>query len=139
VTVVGRRVRVVASAIVFALVVAGSLWGSDDDFPFGPFRMYATAARTDGVVSTPFLVLVDADGTELRPRSDVFGLRPAELEGRYPDFRADPTLLGSLAAAYESRVPDTDIVEARLQRRRRQLDDGRVVAESTDVVAVWHE
>ncbi len=134
----GRRVRTVATAVVLALTVSGSLWGGDDDFPFGPFRMYATRARTDGVVSTPYLVLVDADGNELRPRSDVFGLRPAELEGRYPRCRADPSLLGALAAAYAERPPGVAIVEARLHRRRRQLDDGRVVGESSDVVAEWH-
>src|SRR5918993_875082 len=38
---VGRMVRVVVTVIAGALLLAGTVWGTDDHFPFGPFSMYA--------------------------------------------------------------------------------------------------
>ncbi len=133
-----RRWRAVVTAVALVLLLAGSLWGQDDHFPFGPFRMYARASRPDGQVSTPFLVAVRADGTEEQVRSDVFGLRPAELEGQYPRLRAQPELLGALAAEYEARTPgEPPVVELRLMRRVRDLVDFEVVRETVREVAVW--
>jgi hypothetical protein len=124
---------------VIALLVLTSAVGSDDDFPFAPFRMYARATRSTGVVATPFLIGVDASGDRQEIRSAAFGLRPAELEGQYQRFRNDPELLGVLAGAYEARHPDVDLVELRLMRRRRHLVDSQVVSESSRVVATWRE
>lgn len=128
-----------ATVIALLLVAYGTVWGTDDQFPFGPFKMYASATKTTGVVATPFVVAVDADGDEKRIRSDVFGLRPAELEGQYPRLKAHPDLLGDLAVAYEEDHPGVDLVEVRLMRRRRHLVDSVVVDETTDEVAAWRE
>src|SRR3954470_9890907 len=37
----GRAARLAASAVVLAVLLGGTLWGTDADFPFGPFRMYS--------------------------------------------------------------------------------------------------
>src|SRR4051812_11901510 len=73
----GRRVRSAVAAVALVVLVVGALWGQDDDFPFGPFRMYATATKPTGVVATPFLWAVDANGREFEIKGAVFGLRPA--------------------------------------------------------------
>ncbi len=135
----GRRTRGAATVIALLLIAYGTVWGTDDHFPFGPFKMYARATKTTGVVATPFLVAVDAEGAELRIRSDVFGLRPAELEGQYPRLKDHPDLLGDLAIVYKATHPGVDIVEVRLMRRRRHLVDSVVVDETTDEVAAWQE
>ena len=120
------------------VLVVGALWGQDDDFPFGPFRMYATATKPMGVVATPFLWAVNAEGREFEIKGAVFGLRPAELEGQYPRFRRDPELLGRLAEVYNDEHPQRPpVVELRLMRRRRELVDNRVVAVTEAQVAVW--
>jgi hypothetical protein len=132
-------VRAGAAAIVIALLVLTSAVGSDDDFPFAPFRMYARATRPTGVVATPFLIGVNASGTHVEIRSAAFGLRPAELEGQYPRLQGHPELLGVLARAYEVSHPDVDLVELRLMRRRRHLVDSQVVRESSSVVVIWRQ
>ncbi|MGH9136887.1 MAG: hypothetical protein ACRD0G_07540 [Acidimicrobiales bacterium] len=138
-TTAGRRTRLGATAVVVVLLVLGTLWGQDDDFPFGPLRMFAHANKVDGVVYAPQLVAVDSGGGEHPIEGDLIGLRRAELEGRYHAFRADPSLLAELAQAYEARYQGVDIVEVRLLRHRRDLVDSRVVAETTDVVVAWEE
>ena len=136
----GRRLRGAVVTAGLAATLAGSVWGQDDHFPVGPFRMYARATRTTGPVSTPFLEATDADGRTFRIRSDRLGLRPAELEGQYPRFERDVALLGELAETYEARTGgDVDIVELSLKRRVRHLVDGRVESEDEEVVATWSQ
>jgi len=125
------KLRLVAGAVLLAAVLAGTLWGQDDDFPVGPFRMYATAARPTGAVRTAELFGVRADGTRVLLQAHDVGLRRAELEGQLPRFRRDPSLLGALAKpAY---------VEIRLEERVRAVIDRRVQPDERRIlVASWH-
>jgi hypothetical protein len=101
----GRAARVVVTAIGAVLLLAGTLWGVDDDFPFGPFRMYSTApgpnedapdTRVEGVDSTGRTVLL----TEANS-----GLRRAEIEGQQQEYVADPARLQQVAIAYAEKSP----------------------------------
>ncbi len=131
----GRRVRMVAVVVVFGLLLAGSLWGSDHDFPFGPFRMYATSGRPNGAVRTAALVGV-VKGRTFAIQPETIGMRRAELEGQYPRFERDPRLLGALARAYGRRGVRLD--ELRLVERVRRLHNRRRVGGTTGhVLAVW--
>lgn len=130
----GRSFRLAATAVVLALVLAGSLWGSDDDFPLGPFRMYAHSGKATGVVSVPQLVGV-ADGRTFRIAPESVNIRRAEIEGQLNRFR-EPALLESLARTYIRKGHELD--ELRLVLRRRRIEDGRRVGRSTGrVVARW--
>lgn len=125
------RIRFTIAGVVLALVLAGTLWGQDDDFPVGPFRMYATAARPTGNVRTAELWGVRADGSRVLLQAHDVGLRRAELEGQLPRFRKDPSLLGALARP--------ELVEIRLEERVRRVVDRRLQAdERRELVAEWH-
>src|SRR5207248_3316088 len=101
----GRRVRLLVTGVVFAGLLAGSVWGDDIDFPFGPFRMYASSEPVDGTVST-YVLRGRADS---QPETDVapgdVGVRAAELEGRLGQITADCHLLSQLMSAYDRRHP----------------------------------
>ncbi len=46
----GRAVRTVATLAVAVLLTAGTVWGNDDEFPFGPFRMFSTSTPAGSAV-----------------------------------------------------------------------------------------
>jgi hypothetical protein len=125
------KLRLAIGAVALVAVLAGTAWGQDDDFPVGPFRMYATAARPTGTVRVAELFGVRADGTRVLLQAHDVGMRRAELEGQLPRFRKDPELLAALATpAY---------VEIRLEERLRRVVDRRVQRdESRVLVASWH-
>ncbi|HET9442957.1 MAG TPA: hypothetical protein VFO65_06510, partial [Acidimicrobiales bacterium] len=50
-----RGRRLAAAVVALALLLAGSTWGADDHFPFGPMKMYAYANKPNGVVTTAHL------------------------------------------------------------------------------------
>jgi hypothetical protein len=112
------------------LLFAGSAWGEDDHFPFGPFKMYARATKPDGRVAITTMVAVDQAGRSRELLAEDVGLRRAELEGQVPRLRADPSLLAPLAPA--------GTIELRLVSRGQRLRDGRPIGPVTDrPLAVW--
>jgi hypothetical protein len=139
-TAAGRRVRLIATAIVLALMLAGSVWGNDDEFPFGPFRMYST--RNDPntpVISTRVVGLTAAD-EEVRLSGGEVGLRRAEFEGQVSRIRENPELLGLLADSYADAHPSAPDLEAvRMVQRRYELVDGARTGEFTDLVVAEYD
>ncbi|MBA3349919.1 MAG: hypothetical protein H0T12_05120 [Actinobacteria bacterium] len=138
----GRLVRNLASALVFACVVTGSVWGGDDDFPFAPFRMYSTTTNPSGTVIMPHFEGVTASGTRLRVETEELGLRTAEVLGQMKRFRRAPWLLGRLAethAADANTPPDSRLVELSLVQGIHDLEDGRPHGYSEEIVSVWRE
>jgi len=45
----GRWTRVAAAVIVLVVVLAGTVFGSDDDFPVGPFHMYSSRTNPNSI------------------------------------------------------------------------------------------
>ncbi|MFN2389432.1 MAG: hypothetical protein ABR575_07505 [Actinomycetota bacterium] len=133
----GRLVRLVATSCVLGAVFAGSVWGSDDAFPFGPFRMYATTT-TDEVTVLKFYALND-DGEELSLRAQDFGLRPAEVHGQIARFQQErATLLAHLVEARSNLDPGApELRELRLVYGIHQLDEGAPGAYRERSWAVW--
>ena len=135
----GRRVRLAATAVVLALLLGGTLWGNDSEFPFGPFRMYSTRADPDRPVVSTSVVGVTADGDEVRLSGGEVGLRRAEFEGQLARVVEEPELLGLLAGSYADRHPDAEpLVAVRVVQRRHALDDGRRTGTVTESVLVDH-
>lgn len=104
----GRRARIVATVVGVALLLAGTLVGTDDDFPFGPFRMFATTNSWDEPIRTARAEIITTDGGTIELTEHNSGVRRAELEGQLDRFRAEPSRLAPLAAAYRARNPDAD-------------------------------
>ncbi len=124
---------------VVAATAVGSLWGSDDGWPFAPFRMYATATRLDGTVAKAGFVGVTADGDEILIPAGWLGLRPAEVEGQLLTTRGLPDRkMADLAEAWnESRPDDEQLVRLELHLKGSRLEDGLPVERSDRVTAVW--
>jgi hypothetical protein len=135
----GRRARVLAFATGLALLVAGTAWGQDDHFPFGPFRMYSTADDPDGRVLSTYLEAVDEDGAVLtRVGEREIGLRRAEYEGQLSRVVDEPAVLAQLAEVFRRRHPDRPAwVEVRVVQTAHVLLDGQPTDEQRTVLATW--
>lgn len=133
-----RIVRLLATLLVLVALLAGTAWGDDDHFPFGPFRMYSTTNDLNGTVNAIRFRAVNEDGERIEPRSQDFGMRPAEINGQVARFRRDPSLLRHLAQAYLRVHRDrSPLVEIELWYGLHQLREGRPVSYSEEEVAVW--
>ena len=134
-----RRGRLAAVVVVLALVLAGTVWGDDDAFPFGPFRMYSTRNDPNTPVISTRAVGVTAAGEEVRLSGGQVGLRRAEFEGQLPRLEAEPELLALLAESYAERHPDApDLLEVQVVQRRFELRDGARTGAYEDTVLVEH-
>jgi len=136
----GRRARLAAAAVVLALLLGGSVWGDDSEFPFGPFRMYSTRADPDAPVVSTRVVGVTATGEEVRLSGGEVGLRRAEFEGQLPRLVADPSLLGLVAESYEQGHPSgPQMVRVEVVQRHFDLSGGQRTGSYTDEVLVSYE
>lgn len=136
----GRLARLAATLVVLALVLAGTLWGDDDTFPFGPFRMYSTRADPNAPVISTRTVGVTGTGEEVRLSGGEVGLRRAEFEGQLDRIQARPELLGLLADSFAEQHPDApDLVAVQVVQRRFELSAGRQTGEYSDRVLVEYD
>ncbi len=139
-TATGLRIRVTVTLVVVALLLYGTLLGQDDLFPFGPFRMYATADRLDSPVADTRFEGVQADGVVVALNEENTGIRRAEIEGQLPQIRQHPDLLRSVDVAYARRNPGAPkLVLVRVIVRWHALHDGKQTGAYTDeTAAVWN-
>lgn len=133
----GRVVRVVVTVIAGALLLAGSVWGTDDHFPFGPFSMYAGVnppnepapdTRVEGVDTTGAVVVLGERNS---------GIRRAEIEGQIDAYRRDPARLARVQAAYAERNPGArPLTEVRIVVRLHEIRSSRPTGKWTDETVV---
>ncbi len=135
----GLRVRVAVTLAVVALLFYGTLYGQDDLFPFGPFRMYSTADKLDSPVADTRFEGVQGDGVVVPLNQDNTGIRRAEIEGQLPQIRLHPDLLRSVDEAYERRNPGAPkLVLVRVIVRWHALHNGKQTGAYTDeTAATW--
>ena len=133
----GRRGRLAAVVVVLALVLAGTVWGDDDAFPFGPFRMYSTRNDPNTPVISTRAVGLTAAGEEVRLSGGQVGLRRAEFEGQLGRLREHPELLGLIADAFADANPGApELVTVQMVHRKLELADGKPTGDYTDTVVV---
>jgi hypothetical protein len=101
----GTAIRVAVAAVGLALLVGGTLWGQDDDFPFGPFRMYSTAPDPNADAPDTRIEGVDTTGRTVELTETNSGLRRAEIEGQQQEYVSDPVRLKQVALAYHDKTP----------------------------------
>jgi hypothetical protein len=139
-TAAGRRWRLTAAAIVLALMLAGTLWGDDDEFPFGPFRMYSTRADPNAPVVSTRVVGLTAVGEEVRLSGGEVGLRRAEFEGQLSRIADHPQLLGLLAESFADAHPSAPgLTAVQVVQRRFELTDGVRTGDFSDRVLVEYD
>lgn len=117
-----------------------NLWGSDDHFPFAPFKMYSRTIDPDGVVRDTWAWAIDENGRDFRLSQAKTGIRRAEVEGQIRSFRRDPERLRILSDAYLDRHPGApDVVQVQIRTREVQMRDGSPTGEERIVVRVeWN-
>jgi hypothetical protein len=133
----GRAVRLAVTGVAAALLLAGTLVGQDDAFPFGPFRMYSTTDDRNQPVASTRMEAVDDRGRRIVLTGDAVGLRRAEIEGQLGRFRRQPALLGAVATAYRDRHPDgPPLVRIEIVVRHFALSGGKPTGAWHDTVEV---
>lgn len=135
----GRHVRLALTLLLVVLTLAGTFVGQDDDFPFGPFRMYSTRDDPNGTVVSTRVEAVDGSGRVRTVDESSTGLKRAEVEGQVGRFRDDPDLLAALSRAHDRLRPaEPAFVEVRVVERVYELRDSRPTGEQSErVVARW--
>lgn len=138
-TTAGRRLRVLMTVGLVVLTLGGTAVGQDDDFPFGPFRMYSTRDDPNGTVVSTRVEAVDGRGQVRVVDERSTGLKRAEVEGQVRRFVADPELLAALSVAHDRLRPqEPDFAEIRVVERIYELRDSRPTGEQTErIVARW--
>jgi hypothetical protein len=135
----GRSTRLVVTAVGVAVLLLGTLFGSDDHFPFGPFRMFATTDKWSEPISIARAEVTDVNGrtTELTEANS--GVRRAEVEGQINRFRRQPSALAGLADAYKAHNPDAPrVARVAVVIRHHQIGRRGPTGKYTDeVVATW--
>jgi hypothetical protein len=138
-TLPGRWARVALTVAVAALLLAGTFRGQDDDFPFGPFRMYSTAPGPDQPAKDTRVEGVDVSGKVVALTESNSGIRRAEIEGQQTAYVAEPARLRQVADAYAERNPAAPALrEVRLVVRSHGVRNSRPTGTWTDqVIADW--
>jgi len=135
----GRAIRLALTAAAAALLLYGTVAGSDDMFPFGPFRMYAGYYPPNGVITSNSLMARTSDGHNVAVTQADIGLARGDIEGELDAFEADPDRLADLAQAFHRRHPQAPpYVEVRIVQTRWQLHDRAVESHSTVTLAEWN-
>jgi hypothetical protein len=139
VTARGRVVRLVAGGLLVLGLVAGSLFGDDKHFPFGPMRMFSTTDRLDQPVKSLRVEAVDVTGRRFVLTQGRSGMRRAEVEGQVGRMRRDPSLVGALATAYHRRRPRAPrLTEIDIIVRDIALHGGKPTGRYTDdTILTW--
>jgi hypothetical protein len=99
-----RWIRLAVTAIVLGLVLAGTVLGSDDDFPLGPFHMYSSRTDPNSVSRQLRVRVVLASGAVLDVTNASGAPRRAELEGREAELQSNPAELAKLAPLYTAHL-----------------------------------
>ena len=135
----GRAIRIAVTLLIVALGLAGSIWGTDDDFPLGPQLQFANADPPNEPVVVLRVEAVDVNGKRFELGEKQSGIRRAEIEDQVERFKADPSLLTSVGDAYAHRHPGAPrLVEIDLIARSHELRHGQATGRYTDEsLAVW--
>ncbi|HUR75384.1 MAG TPA: hypothetical protein VMZ00_13980 [Sporichthya sp.] len=138
----GRAWRLGAVVGALGLLVYGSAWGSDDQFPFGPMSQYSFRIDPDGEVRALWVEADLADGSHRRldiSDADDVGVARAELEGQLDRIIADPQRLSTLAEAWVRLHPDRpELRRIVVGQDVVELSAGREAGHRTDVFTTWN-
>ncbi|GIF73634.1 hypothetical protein [Asanoa siamensis] len=135
----GRATRVVATIVGVVLLLAGTLWGYDDKFPFGPFSMYAGVNGPNEPAPDTRVEGTDRTGRTIVLNERNAGVRRAEIEGQEGAYVADPARLARIADGYQGLNPGAaPLDEVALIVRLHEIHNSSATGRwHDDVRAVW--
>ena len=135
----GLVVRIVATLLGAGLLLAGTTVGTDDLFPFGPFRMYAGVNSPNEDAPDPRVEGSDAAHRTVPLDEKATGIRRAEIEENWDRYAAEPERLSAIADAYRRRHPDAPrLTEVRIVVRWHEIRASRPTGRHRDeTVATW--
>jgi hypothetical protein len=122
------------------LVLLGTASWNDDKWPFAPMAQFAFSVDPQSEIRSTHLDAVTVTGqtVPVALSSAGVGLRRAEVEGKVPAIRADPSLLQDLADRYHLLHPDRPRLAVLLLKSRvTRLRDGVPTTTSDEVLATW--
>lgn len=134
----GKLARLTAAVGVLGITLAGTLYGQDSWFPFGPFRMYSTRDNPNAPVKSTLMQAITASGKRITITGVETGLRRAEVEGQLGRFEHNPKLLRTVADDYQRRHPGTDLAAIEIVTRNYGLHNGAATGHYTQtLLAHW--
>ena len=132
--------RSVLLLIGVVLVVRGTLFRQDADWPFAPMSQFAFRTGPNDAIHSTFLEARNtADQVMVIPISRTqVGIARAEIEGQLPDIVREPSLLGDLAVSYRRLHPgEPPLEQLWLRDRVTDLYKGRAVGVHIDLIVGW--
>lgn len=136
----GRLWRSLGAAVVIALLLAASAYGTDDDFPVGPMVQFAFSVPPAGEIPSHWLEADTAAGTHVRLPMTALGagLKRAEVEGQIGRFIRDPALLQGVAGAQRRLHPGRPtLTRLYVVMEVTRLDHGRPAGVSRRTLVTW--
>jgi hypothetical protein len=135
----GRQARIAVTVVGIALLLSGTFFGSDHDFPFGPLHMYSHYYPATGIVTSTSVQATNANGHSVYVTQGDTGIARGDIEGELPAYEADPDRLGTLAAAFHQRHPTASpFVSMRIVQKQWHLKDRAVVGTSLVTLVTWN-
>jgi hypothetical protein len=122
------------------LVVWGTLFGNDVDWPFGPMSQFAFRVGRDDAIRSTFLEARTTRGNVMVVPITVpnLGIARAEIEGQQPAIIRDPRLLGDLASSYHRLHPNEPaLIQLWLRERVTVLRNGRAAGQDVHTLVGW--
>lgn len=138
---VGRAWRLGVGVLLLVLLVCGSAWGTERDFPFGPMVQYAFRTDPNGRITSAFIMADTAAGRRVRVpfAASGTGLKRAEVEGQMTYLRAHPAVLQRFADARARDHPDRPrFTRVYLMLQVIRLRDGVAAQRFDRTAASWN-
>jgi hypothetical protein len=134
----GKVARLGIAAAVLVITLLGTIHGTDDWFPFGPFKMYASRDSTKAPVKSTLMQGITPAGKRITINGTETGLRRAEVEGQLGRFERNPALLATVADAYQRRHNGATLAAVEIVVRNYGLRGGAATGHYTQkLLARW--
>lgn len=136
----GLIARVAALVVGTVLVVHGTIWGNDVQWPFAPMAQFAFRVGDNDAIRSLYLSARDVDGKQfvvpLSPPN--LGIGRAEVEGQLPAIQRDPALLEDLIEPYPRLHPGAPaLAQVWLRQKVTILHRGRADGEYLETLVGW--
>jgi hypothetical protein len=137
---VGLIGRLAALALGTVLVVHGTVFGNDVQWPFAPMAQFAFRVGPDDSIRSLYLAARTVQGQDivvpLSPPN--LGIGRAEVEGQLPAIQRDPRLLKDLIEPYPRLHPGAPaLAQVWLRERVTVLKNGRANGEYVETLVGW--